>query len=128
MGTVYAGALSAPPAYVPQNQTPAYLPPNRPQYAPNPPPIIIQTAQYAPNPLQNQTIIFGHKPLYTTCQFCQKQALTQVTHEIGLGNLLAYGVGSLICLLCGWVALLIDDLKDTTHQCVNCKKVLYVKK
>ncbi|KAM5152659.1 LOW QUALITY PROTEIN: cell death-inducing p53-target protein 1-like [Mantella aurantiaca] len=71
--------------------------------------------------------IFQSSPVQTVCPHCQQPITTNITHEIGLMNLL-------LCCFCCFVGCdlgcclipcMINDLKDVTHTCPNCKAYIY---
>ncbi|XP_046691003.1 cell death-inducing p53-target protein 1 isoform X2 [Silurus meridionalis] len=74
--------------------------------------------------------MFQSAPVQTVCPHCQQAIITRISHDIGLMN-------TLFCLFCFFVGCdlgcclipcLIDDLKDVTHTCPNCKGYIYTYK
>ncbi|MGH0118785.1 UNVERIFIED_CONTAM: hypothetical protein FKN15_062247 [Acipenser sinensis] len=74
--------------------------------------------------------MFQAAPVQTVCPHCQQAITTKITHDIGLMN-------TLFCLFCCFVGCdlgcclipcVIDDLKDVTHTCPNCKGYIYTYK
>ncbi|RXN02007.1 Cell death-inducing p53-target protein 1 [Acipenser ruthenus] len=74
--------------------------------------------------------MFQAAPVQTVCPHCQQAITTKLTHDIGLMN-------TLFCLFCCFVGCdlgcclipcVIDDLKDVTHTCPNCKGYIYTYK
>ncbi|KAM6905569.1 cell death-inducing p53-target protein 1 [Xenentodon cancila] len=74
--------------------------------------------------------IFQTSPVQTVCPHCQQAIVTRISHDVGLMN-------TLFCLFCFFVGCdlgcclipcLIDDLKDVTHTCPNCKGYIYTYK
>ncbi|CAH2307827.1 cell death-inducing p53-target 1 [Pelobates cultripes] len=70
---------------------------------------------------------FGSNPVQTMCPHCQQPIATKISHEIGLMNVL-------LCCFCCFVGCdlgcclipcMINDLKDVTHTCPNCKAYIY---
>lgn len=88
----------------------------------------------APGAATTVTIVQGEMfqsaPVPTVCPHCQQPIVTRISHDIGLMN-------TLFCLFCFFVGCdlgcclipcLIDDLKDVTHTCPNCKGYIYTYK
>uniref|UniRef100_A0A8C5S4I8 Cell death-inducing p53-target protein 1 n=1 Tax=Laticauda laticaudata TaxID=8630 RepID=A0A8C5S4I8_LATLA len=78
--------------------------------------------------LQNE--IFQAAPVPTVCPHCQQAITTKITHEIGLMNFL---LGLFCCFIgcnmgCCFIPCLIDEFKDVTHTCPNCKAYIYTYK
>ncbi|XP_030645767.1 cell death-inducing p53-target protein 1 [Chanos chanos] len=74
--------------------------------------------------------MFQSAPVQTVCPHCQQAIVTRISHDVGLMN-------TLFCLFCFFVGCdlgcclipcLIDDLKDVTHTCPNCKGYIYTYK
>ncbi|NP_001092712.1 cell death-inducing p53-target protein 1 [Danio rerio] len=74
--------------------------------------------------------MFQSAPVQTVCPHCQQPIITRISHDIGLMN-------TLVCMFCFFVGCdlgcclipcLIDDLKDVTHTCPNCKGYIYTYK
>lgn len=74
--------------------------------------------------------MFQSSPVQTVCPHCQQAIVTRISHDVGLMN-------TLFCLFCFFVGCdlgcclipcLIDDLKDVTHSCPNCKGYIYTYK
>ncbi|KAJ7992482.1 hypothetical protein DPEC_G00279140 [Dallia pectoralis] len=74
--------------------------------------------------------LFQSAPVQTVCPHCQLPIVTRISHDVGLMN-------TLFCLFCFFVGCdlgcclipcLIDDLKDVTHSCPNCKGYIYTYK
>ncbi|KAL6457276.1 hypothetical protein MHYP_G00342390 [Metynnis hypsauchen] len=74
--------------------------------------------------------MFQSAPVQTVCPHCQQAIITRISHDVGLMN-------TLFCLFCFFVGCdlgcclipcLIDDLKDVTHTCPNCKGYIYTYK
>ncbi|XP_005809091.1 cell death-inducing p53-target protein 1 isoform X1 [Xiphophorus maculatus] len=74
--------------------------------------------------------MFQTSPVQTVCPHCQQAIITRISHDVGLMN-------TLFCLFCFFVGCdlgcclipcLIDDLKDVTHTCPNCKGYIYTYK
>ncbi|KAM8962389.1 cell death-inducing p53-target protein 1 [Pelodytes ibericus] len=70
---------------------------------------------------------FRSSPVQTVCPHCQQPITTKLSHEIGLMNFL-------LCCFCCFVGCdlgcclipcMINDLKDVTHTCPNCKAYIY---
>ncbi|XP_065111008.1 cell death-inducing p53-target protein 1 isoform X4 [Paramisgurnus dabryanus] len=147
---------SLPPDYGPppyEAIQPGYVPPHVPGGY-NPPPghfPHMMTEHYGPGPSHfasghTATVIsapgaattvtivqgemFQSAPVPTVCPHCQQPIVTRISHDIGLMN-------TLFCLFCFFVGCdlgcclipcLIDDLKDVTHTCPNCKGYIYTYK
>ncbi|KAG8430677.1 hypothetical protein GDO86_020172 [Hymenochirus boettgeri] len=71
--------------------------------------------------------MFQGSPVQTVCSQCQQHITTKISHEIGLMNFL-------LCCFCCFVGCdlgcclipcIINDLKDVTHTCPNCKAYIY---
>ncbi|KAG8145875.1 hypothetical protein E2320_012319 [Naja naja] len=74
--------------------------------------------------------IFQAAPVPTVCPHCQQAITTRITHEIGLMNFL---LGLFCCFIgcnvgCCFIPCLIDEFKDVTHTCPNCKAYIYTYK
>ncbi|CAI5791802.1 LITAF domain-containing protein [Podarcis lilfordi] len=74
--------------------------------------------------------IFQAAPVPTVCPHCQQAITTKITHEIGLMNFL---LGFFCCFVgcdlgCCLIPCLIDEFKDVTHTCPNCKAYIYTYK
>ncbi|XP_062306474.1 cell death-inducing p53-target protein 1 [Osmerus eperlanus] len=74
--------------------------------------------------------IFQSLPVQTVCSHCHQAIVTRISYDVGLMN-------TLFCLFCFCVGCdlgcclipcLIDDLKDVTHTCPNCKGHIYTYK
>ncbi|XP_051573303.1 cell death-inducing p53-target protein 1-like isoform X3 [Myxocyprinus asiaticus] len=74
--------------------------------------------------------MFQSAPVQTVCPHCQQPINTCISHDVGLMN-------TLFCLFCFFVGCdlgcclipcMIDDLKDVTHTCPNCKGYIYTYK
>ncbi|XP_018932090.1 cell death-inducing p53-target protein 1 isoform X1 [Cyprinus carpio] len=74
--------------------------------------------------------MFQAAPVQTVCPHCQQPITTCISHDIGFTN-------TLICMFCFLVGCdlgcclipcFIDDLKDVTHTCPNCKGYIYTYK
>ncbi|XP_051994668.1 cell death-inducing p53-target protein 1 [Xyrauchen texanus] len=74
--------------------------------------------------------MFQSAPVQTVCPHCQQPIITRISHDVGLMN-------TLFCLFCFFVGCdlgcclipcIIDDLKDVTHTCPNCKGYIYTYK
>ncbi|XP_066529704.1 cell death-inducing p53-target protein 1 isoform X1 [Hoplias malabaricus] len=117
-----------------------HFPPPMPgQFGPGP-------SHYSPAPGHTATVIappgaattvtvlqgemFQSAPVQTVCPHCQQAIITRISHDVGLLN-------TLFCLFCFFVGCdlgcclipcLIDDLKDVTHTCPNCKGYIYTYK
>ncbi|KAL7979340.1 hypothetical protein Chor_015364 [Crotalus horridus] len=74
--------------------------------------------------------IFQAAPVPTVCPHCQQAITTKITYEIGLMNFL---LGFFCCFIgcnlgCCLIPCLIDEFKDVTHTCPNCKAYIYTHK
>ncbi|KAI8895670.1 LITAF-like zinc ribbon domain-containing protein [Globomyces pollinis-pini] len=67
-------------------------------------------------------ITFGSKSQAITCPHCHEYAMTTVEKTVGACTLLSSCCCCLFCWPCVCVPCCIDDLKDSTHSCSNCKK------
>ncbi|XP_051988595.1 cell death-inducing p53-target protein 1-like isoform X2 [Xyrauchen texanus] len=74
--------------------------------------------------------MFQSAPVQMVCPHCQQPIITRISHDIGLMN-------TLFCLFCFFVGCdlgcclipcMIDELKDVTHTCPNCKGYIYTYK
>ncbi|XP_013930639.1 PREDICTED: cell death-inducing p53-target protein 1 [Thamnophis sirtalis] len=71
--------------------------------------------------------IFQAAPVPTVCPHCQQAITTKTSHEIGLMNFL---LGFFCCFIgcslgCCLIPCLLDEFKDVTHTCPNCKAYIY---
>ena len=70
----------------------------------------------------NNNITFGETPMQLRCPNCQRDVITSVRYEMGLLTWISVGVLFLIGgILCFWIPLLMDSLKDVVHVCPNCR-------
>nr|XP_056722257.1 cell death-inducing p53-target protein 1 isoform X1 [Euleptes europaea] len=74
--------------------------------------------------------IFQAAPVPTVCPHCQQAITTKISHEIGFMSFL---VGFFCCFVgcdlgCCLIPCLLDDFKDVTHTCPNCKGYIYTYK
>jgi lipopolysaccharide-induced tumor necrosis factor-alpha factor len=135
-----------PPGAQPYPPTSSYAPvPGQPQYggqAPYPPPQAYgqpygqpphvggqyggQTTVVVTQPVVVHPAHYRGVPVSVTCPHCRAQVVTAVTYTTGLLVwLLCLGLILIGCGLgCCLIPFCIDDLKDTTHYCPNCKQVL----
>ncbi|XP_005990866.1 cell death-inducing p53-target protein 1 [Latimeria chalumnae] len=124
------GNYPLPPGYYPPPS--AHYPPTSSQYPP--PAGHTATVIVPPGAATTVTVLQGEMfqaaPVQTVCPHCQQAITTKITHEIGLMN-------TFFCLLCCFVGCdlgcclipcVIDDLKDVTHTCPNCKAYIYTYK
>ncbi|XP_039631135.1 cell death-inducing p53-target protein 1 homolog [Polypterus senegalus] len=110
--------------------------------APAPPPpqtnIQIVTAPVVSQPQPTNSVadqivinpVLGDKPCLAKCQYCRKQAVTNVTYTTG-------GFAWLICVLlflfggslgCCLIPFCVNSCKDAHHQCSQCSAEIYVHK
>merc|ERR1719375_2019811 len=68
----------------------------------------------------------GNAPTTLVCQYCGATVTTQVSHHSGtLTHLVACGICWLTgCCCCAVIPYAVDGLKDTTHHCPQCKRVV----
>ncbi|KAI8901281.1 LITAF-like zinc ribbon domain-containing protein [Globomyces pollinis-pini] len=78
--------------------------------------------------LQQNKQIFTRQSQMMVCPNCSYSVQTVTTKELGLGSYLAAGACCLVCFPCFWVPLVIDDLKDVTHHCPQCRALVGEKK
>ncbi|XP_038618258.1 cell death-inducing p53-target protein 1 [Tachyglossus aculeatus] len=74
--------------------------------------------------------LFQGVPVQTVCPHCQQAVTTKISYEIGLMNFM---LGFFCCFMgcdlgCCLIPCLIDDFKDVTHTCPNCKAYIYTYK
>ena len=73
--------------------------------------------------------LFNAYPANMVCPYCKTNITTITQPQMGL---LAWLVAGVLCITCLWpcafIPCCIDDLKDVTHQCPNCKAILGVYK
>ncbi|KAJ6655966.1 hypothetical protein lerEdw1_004551 [Lerista edwardsae] len=133
--------LTAPCPTCPPGATTCLRGPTRPPWpttlrgAPTPPPsgqmatvLVPSGAATTVTVLQGE--IFQAAPVQTVCPHCQQAITTKTTHEIGLMNFL---LGFFCCFVgcdlgCCLIPCLIDEFKDVTHTCPNCKAYIYTYK
>ncbi|XP_075035199.1 cell death-inducing p53-target protein 1 [Mixophyes fleayi] len=128
------GFYHTPGPYAPMG----YYPPIAAQYPPSfPSPgthattVIVPPGANAASATTTVTVLQGEmfqgSPVQTVCPHCQQPIITKITHEIGLMNFL-------LCCFCCFVGCdlgcclipcMINDLKDVTHTCPNCKAYIY---
>lgn len=109
-----------------------YPPPQQQQYPPTggysqvPPGMAGQTTVVVTQPVVVHTGIYRGVPVSCQCPHCRAQVVTAVTYTAGLLPwLLCLGLLLIGCWAgCCLIPFCIDDLKDTTHYCPNCKQVL----
>ncbi|XP_063723256.1 cell death-inducing p53-target protein 1 homolog [Symsagittifera roscoffensis] len=99
-----------------------------------------QQGGYPPQPPVVVPVIqpqLGHKSSVIRCPHCSAQVSTTTEYSVGSGTWLAclaiFGIGFLftVILVIGcflffvcWVPCVVDECKDVTHSCPNCKKVI----
>ncbi|KAM4698090.1 cell death-inducing p53-target protein 1 [Rhinophrynus dorsalis] len=122
----------APMGYYPpiSGQIPSPYPTQYPSPGAQPTTVIVPPGA---NTTSNTTVtvlqgeIFQSFPVQTVCPHCQQPITTKISHEIGLMNFL-------LCCFCCFVGCdlgcclipcIINDLKDVTHTCPNCKAYIY---
>lgn len=129
------GIAYPPPGYYPppgQFPPPGPYPPPPGQFQPVSAhtPALIVPAGTATTVTVLQGEVFQAAPVHTVCPHCQQAIVTKISYEIGLMN-------TLFCLFCCFVGCdlgcclvpcIIDDLKDVTHTCPNCKAYIYTYK
>nr|XP_056722258.1 cell death-inducing p53-target protein 1 isoform X2 [Euleptes europaea] len=111
---------------------PPYEPPLQPGFIPMPAdgsvPYMPPGAATTVTVLQGE--IFQAAPVPTVCPHCQQAITTKISHEIGFMSFL---VGFFCCFVgcdlgCCLIPCLLDDFKDVTHTCPNCKGYIYTYK
>ncbi|XP_007937780.1 cell death-inducing p53-target protein 1 [Orycteropus afer afer] len=142
------------PGFVPPHVNPdgAYMPPGfYPPPGPHPPMGYYPPGPYPPGPYPGpgghtatvlvpsgaattvtvlQGEIFEGAPVQTVCPHCQQAITTKISYEIGLMN---FVLGFFCCFMgcdlgCCLIPCLINDFKDVTHTCPNCKAYIYTYK
>lgn len=101
-----------------------YPPPGGPGY-PTGPQGQQTTVVVAPPTIVVQHGMFGSAPMQTTCPSCHASVLTSVSHEVGALTWIIFAVLCLVgCWICAFIPFCVDDCKDVTHSCPNCKAVV----
>jgi len=116
----YGGQTAYPQTAYPQTAYPqqSYPPYGHPQQG--------QTTVVVTQPVVIHPAHYRGVPVSVTCPHCRAQVVTAVSYTTGLLVwLLCLGLLLIGCWLgCCLIPFCIDDLKDTTHYCPNCKQVL----
>lgn len=133
------GTNSAPPQEYPTAQPvsqpyptaeaaapPQYMSAQQPQYAPQQPVFASQPAYQMP-PLTNYMLSTG--PTSGQCPHCQQTITTNCSYKNGMATWLSCGG---LCLFGCWlgcclIPFCVDGLKDVTHHCPNCQRIIGVK-
>ncbi|XP_004373276.1 cell death-inducing p53-target protein 1 isoform X2 [Trichechus manatus latirostris] len=126
-------AMPLPPADI---GPPPYEPPSHPMPQPGfvPPHVNPDGAYVPPGAATTVTVlqgeIFEGAPVQTVCPHCQQAITTKISYEIGLMN---FVLGFFCCFMgcdlgCCLIPCLINDFKDVTHTCPNCKAYIYTYK
>ncbi|XP_006874948.1 PREDICTED: cell death-inducing p53-target protein 1 isoform X2 [Chrysochloris asiatica] len=133
-------AVMQPPPGLPLPPTdigpPPYEPPSHPVLQPGfvPPHMNTDGAYVPPGAATTVTVlqgeIFEGAPVQTVCPHCQQAITTKISYEIGLMN---FVLGFFCCFMgcdlgCCLIPCLINDFKDVTHTCPNCKAYIYTYK
>ena len=116
-----------------QMQTEQHYQPYPPTAA-RPPPPPINLYQYQPCPANTVLPVvlnrqFGQTPVPLRCPNCQKNVVTELVYESGAMVWIAVGIILLLALFVVvplflfWIPFLVDDFKDITHTCPNCRYV-----
>eukprot|EP01105_Mastigella_eilhardi_P025279 TRINITY_DN682_c0_g4_i1.p1 TRINITY_DN682_c0_g4~~TRINITY_DN682_c0_g4_i1.p1 ORF type:complete len:210 (-),score=75.67 TRINITY_DN682_c0_g4_i1:121-750(-) len=79
--------------------------------------------------MDGQSIHYGQTPARFQCQFCHYDGVTKIQTEVGVMTWVAVGGVCLFalpfgCCCCGLIPFCIDALKDTTHVCPSCGRVV----
>ncbi|XP_028669950.1 cell death-inducing p53-target protein 1 [Erpetoichthys calabaricus] len=121
----------APPGHFPQPIPGQYAP----GPGPYPSPSTHATTVFVPHGAATTVTVlqgemFQASPVQTVCPHCQQAITTKISYDLGLMN-------TLFCLFCCFVGcdlgcclipFVMDDLKDVTHTCPNCKGYIYTYK
>lgn len=106
---------------LPQGGQPGYPPPGQPY----PQQHHMQTTIITQPTTIAAVICFGEVPVAMSCPFCQAQITTGTTYENGDKVWLWMAIFCFLGgLLCFWIPLVMDSLKDVHHHCPNCKRVV----
>lgn len=103
----------------PQQPYPQYPPPPMGQHTG-------QTTVVVTQPVVVHAATYRGVPVSVTCPHCRAQVVTAISYSSGLlAWLICLGLVLLGCWLgCCLIPFCIDDLKDATHSCPNCRQVL----
>jgi lipopolysaccharide-induced tumor necrosis factor-alpha factor len=103
----------------PQQPYPQYPPPQMGQHS-------AQTTVVVTQPVVVHGAAYRGVPVSVTCPHCRAQVVTAISYTSGLlAWLICLGLVLLGCWLgCCLIPFCIDDLKDATHSCPNCRQVL----
>ena len=104
-----------------------------PSYPPNTRPTVTTTTtrtvvQQQPPVLVNAGFMCGELPVSMKCPACQTQIVTATEYEPGaLSWLACCGLAAVGCAFgCCFIPFCINEMKDVTHTCPNCKVVVGV--
>ncbi|XP_056609220.1 cell death-inducing p53-target protein 1 [Triplophysa dalaica] len=124
------GGYYAPPGHFPHTVGVEHYGPGPSHFAPGHTATVLTSPGAATTVTVMQGEMFQSAPVETLCPHCQQPIVTRITHDIGLMN-------TLFCLFCFFVGCdlgcclipcMIDELKDVTHTCPNCKGYIYTYK
>ncbi len=110
-----------PPAAQPQYQQ-QYPPAQAPGYQqPAVVPIYHQPAPANTVVVNTNNISFGEVPIQLRCPSCGEDMITNVSYEPGMLTWIAVGVLFILgFILCCWIPLVLNALKDVNHTCSKC--------
>nr|XP_055045485.1 cell death-inducing p53-target protein 1 isoform X2 [Misgurnus anguillicaudatus] len=123
------GGYNPPPGHFP-HMMPEHYGPGPSNFAPSHTATVFSPSGAGTTVTIVQGEMFQTTPVPTICPHCQQPIVTRISHDIGLMN-------TFFCLFCFFVGCdfgcclipcLIDDLKDVTHTCPNCKGYIYTYK
>ncbi|XP_011444612.3 LITAF domain-containing protein-like [Crassostrea angulata] len=102
---------------------PSYVAPGQGQ--PPPPPGGTQIV-YTHQPTALSAVNFNQYPVAMKCHYCQASITTSTNYEAGALTWVACFVIAFIGCWCGccFIPFCLNDLKDVTHNCPNCRQTL----
>merc|ERR1711934_1039547 len=117
--------------YAPPPQQ-GFAPPPQQGYAPPPQqaqqPVVVQVQHGTSAPIVSGQINFNQHPVTMTCPHCQANITTSTTTSNGgcvwLLGLSIFILSSGTCCPCAFIPCCVDDLKDVTHSCPSCNRVV----
>merc|ERR1719430_717001 len=124
------GASAPPQSFAPPPQQ-GFAPPPQQGYAPPPQqaqqPVVVQVQHGTSAPIVGQ-INFNQHPVTMTCPHCQANITTSTTTYNGgcvwLLGLSIFILSSGACCPCAFIPCCVDDLKDVSHSCPSCNRVV----
>ena len=82
-----------------------------------------------PGQAQGPPAIRATKPVLAECPFCHQSNVTITRKQVGATIVVASSIMCVVGMgLCAFVPCILDDLKDTIHECPTCGNVVTIVK